>query len=322
MAFQQANGLTVDGIIGPQTTAALQKVASGVITPTEKKTTTTPTPPVTTKASDDPSNQFNTATGAPNPNWINPATGKTTQGEITNINTDANAEMEKLLAGFKGTLGESVDVSESSKLIKAITDSLATPPTTKTPLVDVFNTKRAELGVGAKETELASIDSEIAKLDQQILDQFGTEDDRLVSMTQIGRRKTEEQRLYEKARKDLELKRTGVVNELNQKYGVIDSIMKYTSADYENAQQDYTTKFNQAISFANLIKGVEETAKSDAEKKVDNARANAQIMITTLKGKSIDYTKLDPYTLLDLVSRKFSFSLRTRFAYPTPLCQR
>ena len=314
MNFQQQNGLQVDGIVGPLTTAALAKVANGapsIIQPETKKTIL----PATIKAPDDPSNEYNTATGASNPKYINPATGKTQQQEIEGINANANSDMEKLLEGFKTNLGTKVDVSDSSKLIKTLTDSFidnANAPA-KTSLVDTLNTKRAELGVGAKETELTNINSEIAKLDAEFSELSDEESNRKVSVLQIGRRKTEQQNLYNKARNDLTLKRNSVVNELNQKYSVIDSIMKYTSADYENAQENYTTKFNQAISITNLIKNVEEAAKSDAEKKVDNARANVQIMMTTFKGKKVDFSKLDSATLLDLKNMEIQAGLPNGF---------
>ena len=303
MKFQQENGLQVDGIIGPITKAALQKVASGATTQPKENIMTVTIPnstTTTTRAPDDPSNQLNTVTGLPNPKWINPTTGKTLQQEKDEINTNANAEAEKLLAQFKTTLGTKVDVSDSSKLIKAITDSLAAPAKPTTSLVDTLAAKRTELGVGAKETELSSIDSEIAKLDadNKALQESNT--NRVQSLSQINRRKSADQLNYEKTRNELALKRTAVVNELNQKYSVIDTFMKYTGADYENAQQEYTTKFNQAIQATNLIKGIEEDAKSDAEKKVDNARANAQLMMTALKDKKIDFTKLDSATLLDI----------------------
>src|SRR3990167_2033208 len=314
MNFQQQNGLQVDGIVGPLTTAALAKVANGapsIIQPETKKTIL----PATIKAPDDPSNEYNTATGASNPKYINPATGKTQQQEIEGINANANSDMEKLLEGFKTNLGTKVDVSDSSKLIKTITDSFIDNESApaKTSLVDTLNTKRAELGVGAKETELTNINSEIAKLDAEFSELSDEESNRKVSVLQIGRRKTEQQNLYNKARNDLTLKRNSVVNELNQKYSVIDSIMKYTSADYENAQENYTTKFNQAISITNLIKNVEEAAKSDVERKTDNARANVQVMMDTLKDKRVDFSKLDSATLLDLKNMEIQAGLPVGF---------
>lgn len=301
MAFQQKNGLAVDGIVGPLTQKALAGggSGSGITTPPAGTTTTV-------KPADDPSNKFNTDTGKLNPN------NKDAQAEIAKMNLDANADQDSSLSSFIDILGTKVDVSDSSKILKALSDSTNEKPKVVS-LVDTLNKKRAELGVGAKETELAGIDTEIAKLDQQITDLFGTEDDRLVSMTEIGRRKSEEQRLYEKARTELSTKRTGIVNELTQKYSVIDSIMKYTSADYENAVDDYNTKFTQAINLTNLLKNVEESNKSDAEKKADNARTNVQIMMNTLKDKNIDFTKLDSGTLLNIKNLELQSGLPSGF---------
>jgi len=298
MAFQQKNGLVVDGIVGPKTQAALQQALSsgGVVT----------TPPTTTKPADDPSNKYNTDTGKLNPKNTD------AQAEIAKMNEEANSKQEEDLSSYMDSLGTKIDVSDSSKILKALADSVDDRPD-PVSLVDTLNKKRKELGVGKQETELADLDTQIAQLDQQITDLFETEDDRMVSMTQIGRRKSEEQRLYEKARNELQVKRTGIVNELNQKYSVIDGIMKYTSADYENAVDDYNTKFTQAINLTNLLRSVDESNKSDAEKKADNARTNLQIMVNTLKDKNVDYGSLDSGTLLNIKNLELQSGLPSGF---------
>jgi len=72
MQFQSKNGLTADGIFGPKTLAATKNITS-----TGTQEGSSPTSGNTgTKAPDDPSNQYNTSTGQPNPNY-NPNLGGT-----------------------------------------------------------------------------------------------------------------------------------------------------------------------------------------------------------------------------------------------------
>lgn len=70
----QGAGLVEDGIAGPLTAAAIAKYG------------TQSSPISQTKAPNDPSNQYNTATGQPNPNWV----GNTTSASATNAQTTAS----------------------------------------------------------------------------------------------------------------------------------------------------------------------------------------------------------------------------------------
>lgn len=311
MAFQQANGLKVDGIIGPLTLAALQKTGGGTSAPSA------PVPPAptpfdanqptyTVKAGDKFSPYDASPINVPAGTVINKPTAGTTQTpqdpgtQIATMNTNANAEAEKLLAGLKENLGTKVDVSNSEKLLKSLTESLAglNAPATTTPtpssLTEQLAAKRATLGVDPLETQMNGIDAQIAKLDTEFSALSDTETNRQVSMLQINRRKTQEEINYNKAKNDLINQKNSIANTLNQKYAVINTFMQYASQDYNNAQENYNTKFNQAISMINLIKNVEETAKSDMEKAQDNAKANLKVITEALEGKN--YSVLDPAT--------------------------
>ncbi len=235
------------------------------------------------------------------------------QEEIKNINSTANTDQSSTYMTIKDSMGNKVDESDSTKIIKALISSFEannSQPTAPS-LSEQFNQERAKLGVGTLETNLSSIDAEIAKLDNDFLNQGEDTTNRQTSVTQINRRKSAEQIGYERTRAELQLKRTGVVNELNQKYSVIDSIMKYAGADYDNAQQDYNTKFTQAVNLINLIKGVEDDQKTEIEAKTDNARANLQIVLNQVKGK--DFNTLDAGTQADIRALEMQAGLPSGF---------
>lgn len=78
-------GLVEDGIAGPKTAAAIAKYGN----PDSSSSTTGST----TKAPDDPSYQFNTQTGQPNPNYVNPnapVVSQQTQAQQVNPTTGTN----------------------------------------------------------------------------------------------------------------------------------------------------------------------------------------------------------------------------------------
>lgn len=296
MAFQQQNGLTVDGIVGPQTRAALAK-AGGAQTLTQGQSYAGGTV------------QFSTETGARlAPGETTPATpgntggtpGQTTttspQAEIESMNNAANEEMEKLLSQFKESVGTSVEVSDSEKLLKALTESFTEQQEADKPksLTEQLAEKRKELGVDPLETQINDLDAQIAKLDSDFLALQEKTGNRRVSLGQINRRKSAEEIQYSQMKAELNLQRNAIANSLNQKYSVINTFMQYASADYDNAQQAYNTKFTQAINLTNLFKNVEEAKKSDIEKQQDNTKANLQIIMDALKGK--DYGSIDAGT--------------------------
>lgn len=312
MSFQQKNGLPVTGIADAATMALMSKGGS-----TGGGTTTT-TPPKTLKQGEmhpDGSGtvKYDSLTGKPlgagQTTPFNPADA------IAEINAKANEEMKKDLALFEEKIGPKVDESDASKILKTIVKSFEEKnKETTTPeksFTEKFADKRAELKVDAKEAEMAGIDAEIAKLDNEWKSLQDTEDNRQVSKLQINRRKSEEQILYEKARGELVGKKNTLANELNQKYNVIDTFMKYSEMDYEAAEREYTNKFNQAIALTNLIKNVEDSEKADAERKSDNARANLQVMMSSLKGKQ--FSELDSSTKSELAKMELQAGLPTGF---------
>lgn len=327
MAFQQTMGLTPDGIIGPQTQAALQKAfstggangtgggASTTNTSTTNNTTaSTPAfdinqPTYVVKAGD----KFNPYNGQPLTNVAPGTVINNPKTQVDHINNNANTEQDNLLKSLLANVGSGVDVSESSKLLKSISEALtATPPVPKSD-VQTYNDERAALNVGPLEDSRNSIQAEIDKLDADYKTLTDTETNRPVSVLQINRRKTQEQIQYEDARRQLAVKLDTVNNQLNQKYSIIDTMVKYTDADNQTAQQNYTNQFNKAIALTNLIKGITDDQKSDAEKAVDNARANATLMINTLKDKNVNYNSLDASSLNDIKNLEIQAGLPTGF---------
>ena len=241
--------------------------------------------------------------------------GETTnpQSETTEINENLNNEQEADFSVMSSTLGDSVEESDSAKLLKALVDTVADPsskPVTHS-LQEEFAKQRAALGVGELETGLSNIDADIAKLDAEWSALQETEDNRLVSKLAINRRKSQEQMQYEKARTEMTLERNSVVNRLNQKYAVIESMVKYAGLDYDNAVVAYNTKFNQTVSLINLMSSVEESKKTDQERKTDNARANLQIVMEAVKGK--DYDTLDSGTKTEIRNLELQSGLPSGF---------
>lgn len=226
---------------------------------------------------------------------------KTPQDEIANYNSLANSDQDTDLSVISETVGGAVDISDSAKIVKALVTSFDQKAKEETSsIAEQFATKRGELGVGELETKLADVDQKIARLDADFSSTLEDEDNRRVSVLQINKRQSDIETRYNRAKRDLQVERNGVVNELNQKYGVLDTMVKIAGMDIDNAQQEWQSQFTNAINLTNLITGIDDRAKSAEEKKTDNARANLQIMYNTIQSGGVSYDKLDAGTKLDI----------------------
>lgn len=237
-----------------------------------------------------------------------------TQSEIEQINTEENQSQEEELDIIETESSEDVDLSTSASLVERLLKTLETKKTEDTPSMEQkFIDERKALGIGELETSFADIESEMKQLDADYMSAIEGEEGRKVSMTQVKRRQSAEGIQYNRAKRDLQVERDSIANQLNMKYGVLNSIVKYAGVDYDNAQQDYQLKWNTAMQMTNLVKGMEDSAKTDEERKTDNARANAQIMFNLFKEGNISYGSLDEATKLDIKNMEIQAGLPIGF---------
>ena len=225
------------------------------------------------------------------------------QAEIDKLNQAANTDQDNEFSIIDTAAKGKVDLSTSTGLVQQLIELLGTQKTQQESapsLEQKFVAEREKLGIGTLETSLAKADTDLKKLDADYASTIEEEEGRQVSMTQIRRRQSAEEVAYNRLRRDLVVERDSIANQLNQKYGVLNAMVKFAGEDYDNAQQNYQFRWNAAMQMTNLVKGIEDSAKTDQERKVDNARANVQIMFNLLKEGNIDYDALDEASKLDI----------------------
>lgn len=249
-----------------------------------------------------------------------PGPAVTPKQEINQIDEEANRRQQEESSKITDEFGEQVDLTASEKLIQKLTDLLEGGEEGEVeekgpgPLEQKFVQEREKLGIGGLETELTDINAQIAQLDADFASTLEEEEARVVSVGAIRRRQSAQEIRYNRLKRDLQVQKDSLVNQLNQKYGVLETMVKFTGMDYDNAQQDYERRWNQTIQLTNLIKGIEETAKSDQERKIDNARANAQIMYNLLKEGNVNYDTLDESVRLQLKNMEIQAGLPIGFS--------
>ena len=241
---------------------------------------------------------------------------KDPQSEIDRINAEANSLQDNEHKMIEENAKGKVDISQSQQLTEKLLKMLegkqeqdkAAPS-----LQQQFLDQRTKLGVGEMETKLAGLDAKLEQLDADYASAVEGEEGRLVSMSQVQRRQSAEGIAYQRARRDMVAERDSVANQLNTKYGVIKSMVDFAGMDYDNAQQNYQTQFNSSLQLINLVKGIENEAKDNQEKAVDNARANATIMYNLLKEGNVKYDSLDASAKADIKNLEMMAGLPTGF---------
>ena len=161
-------------------------------------------------------------------------------------------------------------------------------------LVGTFNTLREEQGIAGLETGLADIKKQKLELKNK-LNEFknhmsgeGRTQGEVDTAVGVESEKLQEQ--YDR----LVTEESSLVDQLNTKNSLIETIINLTGKDYDNAQADYTRQFTQTIQTINTIKGITDDEKSDEERRQDNARANLQILANQLSSGGLQFSQLDP----------------------------
>ncbi len=253
----------------------------GILSKTKAPTTAAPTP--TTTVVKTPTTTAVTTTKPPQ--------------NISEANTMINANQQSNFDSATKTNEPETRSSAYNNAFNDLKSTLATDLPAKSDVVslkDSFNALRGSYGVTDLENNLTELKTQARDIQAMSKARTNAEKNKAVPMNVIAGRVSEEEQQDNERLTTINNSIQTLTDQLNSKYSVIDNIMKYTAADYDNAVQDYDKQFAQNISIFNATKGIVDDQKSDEERVVDNARANAQIMINTMQSNGTTYDQLSP----------------------------
>lgn len=147
---------------------------------------------------------------------------------------------------------------------------------------DTYLSLRGDYGVDTLETKLNDLTAQEEALAEQARVNKGAQQGKAVAMGVIEGRVSEQQQQDQDQMDFIGRQKNTIQNELNTKYAVIDKIIQLKGMDYDTAKTQYDTKFSQAVQTFNIVKGIDDTMKDDAERAQDNARANLQIIYNNI----------------------------------------
>lgn len=157
-----------------------------------------------------------------------------------------------------------------------------------------LNQLRQQYGVDPLEGQVADIDKQIADVKAAQRSLQYDEEGKPVRMNVISGRVSEEERQANERLDALNREKGYIVDQLNNKYAVVNSLMGAAQTDYKNAIDSYEMKFNQTIQATNMLMNMDQSQKSMGEKARDDARANVTIITNALSNGSLQWENLDP----------------------------
>lgn len=220
---------------------------------------------------------------------------------INNVN-DANAHINSDQQSNFDTASKTDDpatrtsASAYTDIFKQVSESLKSglPEKIATPnLTQKYTDLRSQYGVTDLETSLADLNKQARDIQTISRQRTQAELDKPVAMNVIAGRVTEEERQDNERLMAVNSSIQQVSDQLKTKYNVIDSLLKYSDMDYDNAKSSYDSQFSQNLQVMNTVKGMVDTANTQAEQKADDARANLQIIYNNFKTNNIDPTTID-----------------------------
>lgn len=203
-----------------------------------------------------------------------------------------------------------------SDIAKEVTSVLGTNLPNKVDNIsftDTYKQLRADSGLVDLENNLNSLQAQARDIQAQRQARINSEKGKAVPMNVIAGRVGEVEQQENERLMAIENSIQTATAQLKTKLDTVDTIMKYTAMDYDNAVQNYDRQFNQNIQVMNMVKSISDDEKSDEERVIDNARANAQIMINTMQSNGTTYKDLTPDQQVNLTKLGVQSGLGANF---------
>lgn len=200
---------------------------------------------------------------------------------------------------LKQTEQQQRDQEEEQQLLRlqrqsAIKQLSETTAPTRPDLVGTYNTLRSQNGIADLETELSDTRKQSLELKASLTKAKNDLNGQGNAQGVVNAATNEETRKVQEQLEKLGIQEQTIVDQLNMKNSVIETMINLTGKDYANAKDEYDTKFSQAIQTINTIRGIQEADKSAEERAQDNARANLQILANQLSSGDLQFSQLDP----------------------------
>lgn len=149
-----------------------------------------------------------------------------------------------------------------------------------------YTNLRGQYGITGLETTLNDLNTQAEEIAAQFRVNKSTEEGKFVGTNVAEGRASTHERAANERLDAVNRSINTITNQLNTAYNVVNTIMNYKAMDYDAAVTQYNTQFSQYMQTFNLVQGIDEQLKTEAQRAQDNARANLQIMYNNIAENS------------------------------------
>lgn len=103
------------------------------------------------------------------------------------------------------------------------------------------------------------------------------------------------------------------LRQLQSANATIENIINFTKLDYETARNSYNDQFSQQMSLFNTVKGIVDSEITDEEREADNARANLNIIYSSIREGEVDKASFTPEMQYTINKMELAAGLPTGF---------
>lgn len=157
---------------------------------------------------------------------------------------------------------------------------------------DAYGDLRGQYGISELETKLNDLNTQSEEIAAQFRQQKADENGKFVMTNVAEGRVSQHERAANERLDSVNRQINTINNQLNTAYKVIDTVMKYKGMDYDAAVKSYDTQFSNYMSTFNLVKGIDDSIKTEQRHQEDVARANLQIMYNNIAANSDGWKSL------------------------------
>ena len=176
-----------------------------------------------------------------------------------------------------------------------------------------FASLRQKFNVDQLENTINDLDAQEQEIRARLRQRTNAELDKPVALNVIEGRVGETERQEMERLDFIGRAKQRAVNQLQTANDAISNVMTFRKMDYEAAKNAYDTEFSQNITLFNTIKGVADTALTEAQRDEDNARANLQIIYNSIQDGGINVDTVDAATEVKINSLELKAGLPQGF---------
>lgn len=257
-----------------------------------------------------------TPTPAPSPTPT-PAGGTPTGGDPYQAQKDAaiKAANDQAKSFLDSITTKDVETRKSSEILTKILTSIESTAAPQAPqsMAQLFNEQKSKLGLDVLETKLADMDSEIDRVNANLLVESEKAGQELVSMREITRTRGSLQMEAQQRIALLNVERNAVARQVGNKLDTLKMVMDYTGQDFTNSTNYYNQNFNRNVQLYNLVKGIEDSSKTEVQRAKDDAQANINTLTTMFKAAGVDYMSLSADQRLTIAKLEIQAGLPSGF---------